>query len=192
MIRFVRSRPLAWAALAILFSGCTPSSQDVPSTTPITPIDTVATEHSGGGPGTATGGEAALDADGERESADAAIRNALENRIERLQQEVEEAWAEAARWETLADRIGYRWQGAEYGWSHAPVRPCESDVFGDVETSPLDVRVGALTLSLARQYESMPASDFEGQDGRFGGSKLLAIVDEGTRVLVHRFIITPT
>jgi hypothetical protein len=165
----------AWAALAILLQSCTPSSSDVRAASPLTPTSTAAVAGSTRVPGSAADGEPTFDD---------AIRNALENRIDRLEQEVGEAWTEAAKWETLADRIGYRSQGADYGWSHAPVRPCGSDVFGDVEASSLDIRVGALTLSLARQYESMPASDFEGQDGRFGGSKMLAIVDEGRRVLV--------
>ncbi|MGH8945385.1 MAG: hypothetical protein ACRDVL_04490 [Acidimicrobiia bacterium] len=113
-----------------------------------------------------------------------AIAGALRNNADRLQAEIEELRAELDRWQGTADQVGYRLEPAAYGWEQAPRRTCGSNVAGTITPSPHDVQVGALLLPNAAEHALANPEEFAPVDGRYWGSKILAVVSEGARVLL--------
>lgn len=118
-----------------------------------------------------------------------AIDNALRTAVARQNQEIvgleQEVLDVAEEWSSLADSVGYRTLGAEYGWENAPVRSCPTAVGGSPVTMRSDdIVVGGLRLVGVGEYRSAPSEQFEGTGSLYQGSKVLALVGPGNSYLL--------
>lgn len=113
------------------------------------------------------------------------LEDGLTDKISVLNDEVDRLVAEADRWTLVADEYGYQNNPADYGWSHAPTLSCDDALVSNVrDTDTQDVQVGPIVLGRVRQYETSPTSNFEGEDGRHAGLKVLLALDAASRAML--------
>lgn len=113
------------------------------------------------------------------------LEDGLTHKINTLNEEVDRLVAEADHWTLVADEYGYRDNPADYGWSHAPTLTCDDALVSNVRDADAeDVQLGPVVLGRVLQYETSPGSNFEGEDGRYAGHKVLIALDTASRAML--------